>query len=448
MDIILVLPWFPIIIAVGVSGGLLGRTRGMAVGFCCALFWIVLVQAISGTEIWSDPWTAVALVLGAIAIVAMGAWAGESALFTVHRSGQDRQHNTTKHDDDITSESSMLQKVSMVLDTFDDWLEEHRGDQNPWPAFGEFIRNSLYQCCKATHVKPYRLVSDGRELWPLREEADPFTEIEPIPARRGIVGKVISTGRPYLHSDTRQNELIDHLTDDTNHSITWCFAITQGTRKLGSVVVGQLDIDPHSNTPLLRAVEQMIRHCWCMLAETLMSRSATEDDPISGVYTRHAFIRIAEQSIQDSYQLGEPVAIAVFTVEGLRSLDDSGQWELADQFINEISLLLKRKVRIDDKLGRFNSSQFILLIRRVDSELATLIVNQLITRLTELCDDAQRWNVPVGVRCAVVGSGTDQPDLKTLITRALEQTCKLREESKLEATDLKLHPLLSSEMNS
>lgn len=448
MDLILVLPWFPIIIAVGVSGGLLGRTRGMAVGFCCALFWIVLVQSFAGTMIWSDLWTAVALVIGAIAIVAMGAWAGESGLSSIHRSRQDREYNTTKNDHYMANESSMLQKVSMVLDTFDDWLEEHRGDSNPWPAFGEFIRNSLYQCCKATHVKPYRIVSNGRELWPLREEPDPFTEIEPISARRGIVGQVISTGRPYLHNDIEQNERMDDLSNDTNQSIAWCFAVTQGTRKLGSVVVGQLDIDPHQNTILLRAVEQMIRHCWCMLAETLISRSATEDDPISGVYTRKAFLRIAEQSIQDSYQLGEPVAIAVFSVEGLRSLDDSGQWELADQLINEISLLLKRKVRIDDKLGRFNNSQFMLLIRRVDSELATLIVNQLITRLTELCDDIDRWNVHVGVRCAVVGSGTDHPDLKALITRALEQSCKLREESMLVTADLKLHAPLSNEIHS
>lgn len=436
MDLTLLLPWFPIIIAVAVAGGLLGRTRGLAVGFCCALFWIVVVQATAGTIVWSHTWTATALIVGAIAIIAMGGWAGESSMIAISRSANFQAHSTPKNENDFTSDAAKLQKISTLLDTFDDWLDVHRKDNNPWPAFGEFIRTAMYQCCKATHVKPYRLSGNRHELWPLREEADPFTEIEPLSARRGITGHVVTTGRPYISGDHNQNELTGRLTEDSNNSMAWCFAIHQGTKKLGCITVGQLDISPLQNKALLRAVEQMIRHCWCMLMESLLSRSAVEDDPISGVYTRQAFIRIAEPCIQDSYKLGEPVAMAVFNVEGLRKMDDSGHWETADQLISEISRLLKRKVRIDDKLGRFSSSQFILLLRRVDSELASLIVNQLMTKLTELCNDNDRWQVPVGVRCAVVGSGTDQPDLRILISRALQQSRHAREEQLNLVTDL------------
>lgn len=436
MELILLLPWFPIIIAVAVAGGLLGRTRGLAIGFCCALFWIVVVQATAGIVVWSHGWIAIALVVGAIAIIAMGGWAGESALIALKPSATSLLHLTRKNESDSANETIKLQKISTLLDSFDDWLDEHRNDSNPWPAFGEFIRTALYQCCKATHVKPYRLAGHGNELWPLREEADLFTEIEPVSARRGIAGHVVTSGRPYVSGDKQPNELTDRLTGDSNNAIAWCFAIHQGTRKLGCVTVGQLDISPQQNRALFKAVEKMMRHCWCMLMESLMSRSAVDDDPISGVYARNAFIRIIEQSVQDSYKIGEPVAIAVFSVEGLRKLDDSGHWEIADQLIGEISRLLKRRVRIDDKLGRFNSSQFMLLLRRVDSELASLIVNQLMAKLTELCNDNDRWPVPVEVRCAVVGSGTEQPDLRTLISRALNQSRQSRVEQSSITTDL------------
>lgn len=52
----LILPWFPIILGVGVAGRLLGRARGFALGLLCALFWIVLVQASMGPTIWMDFW--------------------------------------------------------------------------------------------------------------------------------------------------------------------------------------------------------------------------------------------------------------------------------------------------------------------------------------------------------------------------------------------------------
>ena len=75
----LLLPWFPIVLAVGVGGRLLGRNRGFALGLLCALFWIVLLQASAGISVWYDIWSAATILAGIVAIVAIGGWAGETA---------------------------------------------------------------------------------------------------------------------------------------------------------------------------------------------------------------------------------------------------------------------------------------------------------------------------------------------------------------------------------
>ncbi len=94
-------------------------------------------------------------------------------------------------------------------------------------------------------------------------------------------------------------------------------------------------------------------------------------------------------------------------------------------------------MRLDDRSGRFDGSRFVLLLRRVDSELASLIVAQLMSRLETLCGDEARWGVKLSARCGVAGSGTEQPDLQTLVSRALIQGRRARLEDLSVCSDLR-----------
>lgn len=439
MILTLLLPWFPIILGVGVGGRLLGRARGYGLGLLCALFWIVLVQASSAAGIWQDPWTVATILAGSVAIVAMGGWAGEMSIST-RAAGLIAPEHSRRLEPAVqivspVEDPTALQGLSTAMEQFDEWLEDHRNDCNPWPRFDEFIRAVMNQCCGATHVKPYRLAAEGEELLPLREP-EPFTEVKPISARTGIFGHVITTGRSYYAGDAAQGEFVAKLADDSSEPIAWCFAIRRGTRRLGVVVARQLNIPPQRSGQLLHVVERLVTGFWCALAEACQSRAAALDDPVSGLLTREAFLRTAEQSLSESYQQGEPVALAVIALEKLRELNDSGRWEVADELVAEVSDALRQKVRMDDRLGRFDGSRLLLLLRRVDSQLATLILGQVMSRLTALCGDRDRWQASIEVRCGVVGSGTETPDLRSLISRALTECHRARAESIPIASDL------------
>jgi diguanylate cyclase (GGDEF)-like protein len=438
MTLTLLLPWFPILLGVGVAGRLLGRGRGFALGLVCAMFWVVLVQASAGTAMWKQPWVVVTILMGAAAIFLMGGWAGQmppddpvpirtrsASDGSRPRAGAWGSDSAERSSDETRATAGLFDRFATVIHQFDDWLVEHRDDNDPWPPFGEFIRGVLFQCCRATHVKPYRLLSEGEELMPLRQP-DPFLEVKRVSARQGILGHVVTTGRSYVNGDRAQGELIGQLAHGCPEAILWCFAVTKGTQRLGAVTAGQLDIAPANNLALLRAVEQLVAQCWCLLAETVHSRTAGKDDPGSGLYNRAAFLQAARQSLRESYAQGEPVAIAVIAVEGMRELNDAGRWEVADELVREVADSLRRKVRMDDRLGRFDGSRFIWLLRRVDAELASLIVKQVMSRLTTLCGDRNRWRSSIAVRCGVVGSGTEYPDLRTLVSHALVQSRRAR----------------------
>lgn len=431
----LVLPWFPILLGVGIGGRLLGRVRGTFLGVVCALFWVVLVQASVGNVIWSDPWMVMTIVTGVMAIATVGRWSAQMPVDQPLPEISKRAPSRGDVDGEAEVKEAAFGELRAAMDRFDDWLEEHRDDNDPWPQFDEFVRSVLFQCCDATHVKPYRLGGDGEELVPLREP-DLLSDLDRLPARRGIVGHVVTTGRSYVAGDTTQGELVDKLAGESNGAVDWCFAVRQGTKRIGVVVVGHVGVPVECSKPLLRLTEKMINLFWCMLHETAQGRSAIQNDPVSGLPTRSAFLRLAEQSLRESYRQGEPVAVVVVVLECLRELTDSGRWDVADEVVKEVSNALRRKVRMDDRVGRLDGHGFLILLRRVDSELATLIVTQLMSRLRDVCEDESRWQAKVGVRCGVAGSGMENPNLRELVSRALSETSRARVEGIPIASDL------------
>lgn len=420
----LILPWFPILLGVGIGSRLLGRSRGLFLGLISAMFWIMLVQASIGLIVWAEAWSVAAMISGSMAITVIGAWGGQSYTEVISQSGL-AMLPSSKTDPSPEELATTIEKLIEEMDGFDDWLLEHRMDPNPWPAFDERIRSLLYRCCQATRIKTYVLREEGEILTPLRDP-DPLADYDQRSSRRGVVGHVITTGRTYLAGDPSHGELVDALAKESPESIKWCFAVSHGERRYGVVVVGQLGISPCVCKPLITAVEKMTSQFWCMLDEVIQSRCARQHDPVSGLAIRPAFMRVATQVLSESYKQHEPVTMAVVALEGLRAMNDAGYWLLADELIQEVSSILRRKVRLDDCLGRFDGSRFILLLRRVDSELASLIVSQLMTRITVVCGDESRWQTKIQVRCGVAGSGTEQPDLNTLMTQALVQCQKAR----------------------
>jgi len=235
-----------------------------------------------------------------------------------------------------------------------------------------------------------------------------------------------------------QGDKVNQLAEETDESIAWCFAVRQGARRLGVVVVGQTGMEPARLRDFSQAMEKLINQFWCRVADAQHCRSAEQVDPVSALHTRPAFLRIAEDVLKSSFSQGEPVAVVVIAMEGLRELNDSGRWDVADDLIHEVSDVLRRKIRLDDRIGRFDGSRIVLLLRRVDSELASLIVKQMLSKISDVCVDETRWGTPLAVRCGITGSGTEQPSLRTLVSRALMQCRRARIEGLPIASDIEV----------
>ncbi|NOT00353.1 MAG: diguanylate cyclase [Phycisphaerales bacterium] len=336
-----------------------------------------------------------------------------------------------------------LKTVADAIARFDDWLDEHRGDTDAWPAFDEFIRHILFTSCGATHARPFRILSEGAGLVPLRsmESSDEQSVgMELGSARHGIVGHVAMTGRSFHVDDASQGELIQKLAERSpatgpHGGPVWCFAIRRGARTIGVVSVGQFGAQRPSGA-VMRAFEGLIGQFWTTLSEVCRSRSATTRDPVSGFMTRDAFLDEGRRVAEAAFAVGEPVAVAVIQVEGLRSLLDRGRWDLADEVLQEVSTALRRRLRPDDLIGRFDDARVVLLLRRVDSELASLIADQFVERLASLPVIQRVVEGDIEMRCGVAGSGTARVPIGRLTSEALRLCGVARERRVRTVTDV------------
>ena len=68
--------------------------------------------------------------------------------------------------------------------------------------------------------------------------------------------------------------------------------------------------------------------------------------------TQETFLQVAEQSLRESYGQAEPVALAVVVMEGLRTLNDSGRWEVADEVVRAAGVDHAELRAVDAELAR------------------------------------------------------------------------------------------------
>ena len=138
-------------------------------------------------------------------------------------------------------------------------------------------------------------------------------------------------------------------------------------------------------------------------------------DRQSGMLNRAELLSRMEETARSSVCEGEPLMVLALAVEGLRRLDDTGRWSQRDLLVQRLGQVLKQKVRSDDLLGRFSDDRFVVVLRRLDSALGTLVAEKLIeTVRTSILDTQEQagggtspdaGTVSLRLRAGLAGSG-------------------------------------------
>ncbi len=436
MGIQLLITWLPLAMVVGLGARFLGRGASRGLGGLIVACW-VLLSMLSGAMDLQGPAIGVAMAAGALALILFAvprnaSKDGRNSISTLNRQSGLSSASHAKRDlvasisADKNAESS-VDSIVKVAGEFDQWLSTHRELADPWPDFGEFVRVAVHRCFGATQIKAYRLLSkDDSTFLPLHETAPKEFDFPPL--RSGIRGHVATSGSNFYGDD--QNDSVRELTGTSDESCAWCFGIRMHGAPIGVIQVGQLDDTVRAERHHLQMMECVISLCWMALTEACRSRLASTIDSVAGVLTSEAFLSVAGSDMSELYAKSEPVSIASFNVEGLRRLTDQGKWERAKDAIRRASEIIRDRTREDDHAGFFDGSRFIVMLARVDCELATLISQKIQRYIADMFKTIGEPNEQLGIRCGLASSGEDQASLHVLISQASAVAAEARRQGR------------------
>jgi GGDEF domain-containing protein len=303
-----------------------------------------------------------------------------------------------------------------MLKGYERWLAGGRDDPHRWGLLDQFIREQLAELFDAAQVRCYRYLVEERSLEPLIESPDAI--VGPLSADAGIVAHVLSSGQSFLRDQRALGEHLRALAQRDANCPSWCFPVLYELRPVGVVAVGRLPPECVRQEPLLEAVARVVSLMWARLLDRDHAALAQQTDRLSGVLDRTETLLLGDRLLRDAAENHEPVTAIAIAVEGLRGLDDAGQWGLRDQIVERIGCTLRRRLRSDDLVGRFTDERFVALLRRLDVPLGQVIAEKLVGDLTALIAEQTPKRFDLVVRGGLAAMGPKDASLEVLLTAA------------------------------
>lgn len=376
-----------------------------------------------------DPWILVAVLATALGGGAW--WLGRRPPYTLEPAVRVTGPLALGAPPAISSEAPLERLVA----AFHAWFGAIDDATQLWPAFDQLVRETLAEQIGATRVRCYH-VRPGEEGLETIAQAEKSGGTPRRSVRAGLIGYVATSGRMFAAGDASHGALVDTLARDCEDGWSCIWPIRERDVTIGVIAARVTPPETLPALPRLAALGQFLAVCWQGVAAVERARISSRTDPSSGVLRRHDFFTVAQRTLADSYAGNEPVVVASIGLEGLRRLDDAGAWQQRDALIERLGRLIQQRVRSDDLVGRFSDDRFVILLRRLDSQLAELIIATLLLGAEELLAELRIETRGLVVRGGLAGSGLAHKPLDELLTRAFETLDQARHAGRTLMTDL------------
>jgi diguanylate cyclase (GGDEF)-like protein len=127
-----------------------------------------------------------------------------------------------------------------------------------------------------------------------------------------------------------------------------------------------------------------------ILASNLVRRQLSQDqlwrmatfDTLTGLYNRHSFKRILDQTMDEARRYDRCFAIFFIDLDGFKSINDQMGHDAGDTVLQQAARRMQRCLRSTDRLARLGGDEFCIIILEVNSQKkASQIARKLISEL-------------------------------------------------------------------
>jgi len=110
--------------------------------------------------------------------------------------------------------------------------------------------------------------------------------------------------------------------------------------------------------------------------QVLLIDQATKD-PLTGAGNRRALAEKVEQLIASFQRTGNKVTLLLLDLDDFKKINDTFGHNIGDNFLIQLTKLLKSRVRVSDSLFRFGGEEFIIVAENTDLAAAMVLADEL-----------------------------------------------------------------------
>jgi diguanylate cyclase (GGDEF)-like protein len=306
-----------------------------------------------------------------------------------------------------------------------EWLNEWDRGSEPWASFDQHLRDLLGRLAGARRVRCYQVGRDGQARSLSHGESGQSI----VPGNSGLVEHVVTSGRRYLARSATTPPTVRKLAEMEGNCPAWIIPVCRGGGPVGLIIVESFD-DDRVDPERCELAADLVQHLWEHVHEANELRLARLMDQASGVLNRSEFMGVLGNLMAHSHASREPVVMLAVCVEGLRRLDDAGDWKTRDRAVEATGQAIRAALRREDVVGRFSDALFVAVLRRLDVPLAELIAQNLMKNV-EKAVGLMGVNQSLSLRAGLSGSGFEQVPPDALLQKAFAALRTARAEGRL-----------------
>lgn len=151
-------------------------------------------------------------------------------------------------------------------------------------------------------------------------------------------------------------------------------------------------------------------------------RRLAETDALTGIHNRRSFIPLAEESLRQARQNGQPVALLMLDIDRFKQINDNHGHAFGDDVLKAVAAACVRSVREGDVVGRLGGEEFGVLLPAAGIGRAAEIAERLrqtVERLRLSAESIACPTITVSVGVAAASSESTIDDLLAAADREL-----------------------------
>jgi len=100
-------------------------------------------------------------------------------------------------------------------------------------------------------------------------------------------------------------------------------------------------------------------------------------DPLTGVYNRYLFEKIAQEMISESEIFGTELLFVMIDIDYFKRINDTYGHDKGDEVLKEIAAIIRRHFRTNDPIIRIGGEEFLIIVQTKSIERIIQILEEL-----------------------------------------------------------------------